>query len=86
LEEPRSTNPQRQEKKWKVKVSKVRSRIIPRSVARQCATCQALQGKGIIHQEDFFDWRLFTFFDTLVCAPMKYWEIIADKLKKVGGA
>jgi hypothetical protein len=35
-------------------------------------SCQALHGKGIIHQEDFFDWRLFTFFDTFLCAPMKY--------------
>jgi hypothetical protein len=86
MDELRSTNQQRQARKWKIKLSKVGSRIIPRSVLPQCATCQALHGKEIIHQEYFFDWRLFTFFDTLVCAPMKYWEIIADKLKKVAGA
>jgi hypothetical protein len=84
MEELRSTNQQRQARKWKIKLSKVGSRIIPRSVLPQCATCQALHGKEIIHQEYFFDWRLFTFFDTLVCAPMKYWEIIADNLSEAG--
>ena len=35
-------------------------------------------------RERFFDWRLFTPSDILICVPMKFWEIIADNLSKAG--
>jgi hypothetical protein len=34
--------------------------------------------------ERFFDWRRLTLSDILICAQMKDWEIIADKLCKAG--
>ena len=43
-----------------------------------------MSSEAICSRERLFDWRLSTLSDNLIYAPMKYWEIIADKLSASG--
>jgi hypothetical protein len=40
--------------------------------------------QSIGSRERLFDWQLFALFGTLALVPIKYWELIADKLSKAG--